>query len=102
MKAQKWTDMVAIGSSFGVTWAKFFLIYFEKNSLQSFPLGVIITAFMMMKSLFFLPYQEFLKAFENFLNPGHVNISDVIGNEKQNRMLFLDVFLSWCKDRIFI
>ena len=89
----KQIDGVAMGSPLGPTLANAFLVYHEKNWLEHCPLEY--------RPLYYQRYvadicvlfnsPEHLKRFHSYLNSCHLNIPVTIGNEKGNKISFLDV-----------
>ena len=89
----KQIDGIAIGSPLGPSLANAFLSYHEKNWLNSCLQGFkpvfyrryVDDIFVLFKS------NDYLKYFQDFLNPCHINMSFSMETEKENKLSFLDV-----------
>ena len=92
-KLYKEVDEVAMGLPLGQTLANAFQVHFGRNWLQNCPSDL--------KPYYCRPYVDdifvlftspkHVKAFPNFLNDRHGNMSSTIESGKQNRISFLDI-----------
>ena len=81
-----------MGSLLGPTQANAFLVHFEKNWLQNYSSDFKSHDYRRyVDDIFLFTSPKHLKAFRNFLNGRHANMSFAIESQNQNRMPFLDV-----------
>ena len=87
------TDDVAVGFPLGPTLANAFLVCHDKNWLEHCPLDYRPLYYQRYVDDIFVLFNaaEHLNRFHSYLNSCYLNIYFTIGNEKDNRMFFLDV-----------